>query len=88
MKDDGASSEVNFSLFISTLALQAYVALGEVPDPGTKDKRVNLGQAKYMIDMLEIIENKTKGNLTNEEEEMLRQALYELRVKFMEKNAT
>jgi len=77
--------QVNFALFLSTLAMQAYVAVGEMPDPQTNKKNENLQQAQYMIDVLSLIEEKTKGNLNQEEESMLSSILYELRMKFVEK---
>jgi len=77
--------KVNFALFLSTLAMQAFVALGEMPDPQSQKTHENLEQARYMIDILTLIENKTKGNLTGEEEKMLTSVLYELRMKFVDK---
>ena len=84
-KAQGTPLEVNFTLFLSTLGLQAYVALGELPDPASSTKSVNLAQAKYMIDLLGVIDGKTKGNLTPDEENTLSGMLYELRLKYMEK---
>ena len=81
-----APPPVDFSLFVSTLGLQAYVALGEVADPATRQRKVNLDQAKYMIDMIAVIEEKTTGNLAPEESEMISRLLYDLRLKFIEKN--
>ncbi len=78
--------EVNFSLFLSTLALQAYVALGELEEPESRTQKVNLDQARYMIDILGLIQNKTKGNLSPEEERMLSHLIYELRMKYIEKS--
>ena len=78
--------EVNFSLFLSTLALQAYVALGELEEPESQARKVNLDQARYMIDILGLIHRKTAGNLTPEEERMLNHLIYELRLKYVEKS--
>ena len=77
--------EPDFTLFLSTLGLQGYVALGELADPATKTKTTNLSQAKYMIDLIGIIEDKTKGNLTPDEEGMVGGLLSELRLKYVEK---
>ncbi len=84
-KEPTKETEVNFTLFLSTMGLQAYVALGEIPDPSSKQSTVNLPQAKYMIDMLGLIEEKTKGNLDQQESGMLSSILYEIRMKYMEK---
>lgn len=81
----GGMPPVDFMLFLSTLALQAYVALGDAPDPATNERKVHLEQAKYMIDIIGVIEQKTHGNLSAEETQTLSQLLYELRVRFVEK---
>ena len=84
-KTTARGPEVNFSLFLSTLALQAYVGLGEMEDPATRSKKVNLDQARYMIEILEVVQNKTKGNLSPEEDKTLNHILYDLRLKYVEK---
>lgn len=68
--------EASFPFFLSTLGMQAMHALDAA----------ELGQAKYLIDTLEMLAEKTKGNLTAQEQQMLTGLLYELRVKFVEKN--
>ena len=81
-----ASPSSNFPYFVSTLGMQALAALGEIEDPVTGGVRVDLQQAQYLIDILHTLAEKTKGNLTPEEEAMLDNLLYELRTKFVEKN--
>lgn len=76
----------NFSLFISSLGMQVLMALGEAVDPEAPQTPADLGQAKYLIDILQMISGKTKGNLSAEENEILENLLYELRVKFVEKS--
>ena len=83
--EHGAPPEVNFSLFLSTLGMQAYMALGELADPVSKTKKVNLPQAKYMIDLITMLHEKTQGNLTSEEEKMISSVLYELQMKYVKK---
>jgi hypothetical protein len=73
-----------FSIFISTLGMQAMVAMGEMADPSTNYKAVNLDQAKYLIDMLGVIQDKTKGNLTVEEGDLINSVVYQLRMKYLE----
>ena len=75
----------NFPFFISTIGMQALAALGEIPDPATGEKKVNTTQAQYLIDVIQMLSDKTKGNLSKEEEPMMRDLLYELQMKFVEK---
>jgi hypothetical protein len=71
--------------FISMLATQALVFLGAIPHPETGQTSTDLDQAQAIIDLLEVIEEKTKGNLTKDEEESLRQILSEARLAFVHK---
>ncbi len=75
-----------FPFFISSLGMQALVALGELPDPVSKEKGLDLANAKYLIDTIQMLSQKTKNNLTQEEESMLQGLLYELQMKFVEKS--
>ncbi len=79
----------SFDLLISSLSTQALFALGLIPDPRTNQPQVDLDAAKHQIDMLSILEEKTKGNCTPEETKMLSTSLHELRMLFVEvsKNA-
>lgn len=76
----------NFSAFISSLAMQGLMMLGELPNPATGKKELELEQAKYIIDTLIMIKDKTKGNLTKSEGKILEQALYELQTRFVAKS--
>jgi hypothetical protein len=81
--------EPTFPFFITTLGMQAFAALGEVPDPEKPDAPkppVDLPRAQYLIDIIDMLSKKTKGNLTQEEAGMLEGLLYELRLKFVEKS--
>lgn len=84
-KEDG-SLEVNFNFFISSLGMQTMIALGEMVNPITNKKEEDLKQAKYLIDLLGIIKEKTKNNLDREEEEILDNLLYQLRTLYIKKN--
>lgn len=75
----------NFSAFISSLAMQGLMMLGELPNPATGKKELELEQAKYIIDTLIMIKGKTKGNLTKDEGKILEQAMYELQTRFVAK---
>jgi hypothetical protein len=75
--------EVNFASFLISLGTQAFMHLGELPNPMTKQREKDLPAAKHMIDLLGILEAKTKGNLADDEERLLRQLLFDLRLRFV-----
>lgn len=75
--------ELDFSTFILSLIGTAYVHLGDAPDPDGPSGR-DLALARQDIDLLGILQEKTKGNLTGDEERLLDQALYDLRIRFVE----
>ena len=85
--DDGQKTyqmpPVDFNLFISSLGMQALMALGEIENPMTKKKEQELPQAKYLIDIISMLQEKTKGNLSDEESKTLEQLIYELRMKYI-----
>ena len=72
----------NFEMLIASLVMQAQVALGMISIPG-QESGVNLPWAKHAIDLLGIVEEKTKGNLTLEESRLLGNSLTELRFRFL-----
>jgi Domain of unknown function (DUF1844) len=75
---------VTFLTFLYSLAGSAAVHFGDVADPQTGERRApNLEQAGHVIEVLAVLEQKTKGNLTNEERQFLEQVLYELRMRFV-----
>ena len=78
--------EPNFGLFVYNMGMQALVFLGEIENPVTKRKEKNIPQAKYLIDTIELLKEKTKGNLTREEEQLMEELLYNLRLKFVALN--
>ena len=81
--DDFFSDLITFSTFILSLNTAALVHLGEIPDPITNKKQVNLTLAKQTIDTLEMLREKTKGNLSLDEEKLLQSIIYELKLKFL-----
>ena len=81
--EDDISNLITFSTFILSLNTAALIHLGELPDPVTQKKKVNLLLAKQTIDTLEMLKEKTKGNLTIDEEKLLDTILYELKLKFI-----
>lgn len=77
--------EPDFNFFATTLALQASIALGQVPNPANNQKEEDFTQAKFLIDTLGLLKEKTKGNLTQEETNLLENLLYELRMVYISK---
>jgi len=75
--------EPDFSFFVTTLSLQAAVDLGQVPNPATNKKEANPQQAKFLIDTLGMLKEKTKGNLSPQEVALLDNVLYELRMQYI-----
>ncbi|MCK4994181.1 MAG: DUF1844 domain-containing protein [Candidatus Omnitrophica bacterium] len=74
---------VDFNLFVSSLGMQALMALGDIENPMTGSKDIQLPQGKYLIDTLEMLQVKTKGNLDSAEDNMIETMLYELRMKYI-----
>lgn len=81
--------KIDFSTFIFSLNSSALVHLGVLSEPGSDIKMKNLPLAKQTIDMLGMIEEKTKGNLTGDEENLLKNILHDLRLMYVrEKDAS
>jgi uncharacterized protein DUF1844 len=79
------ASQISFAAFVLSLAHTAAVHFGDIPDPVTgKSGETNLPAAQQMIDILSLLEQKTRGNLTAEERQLLEQILYELRMRFID----
>ena len=74
-----------FDILVQLLSSQAILALGLIPDP-QGNTEVRLPLARHFIDLLAILESKTKGNLIGHEAQMLERSLHELRVLFLEKS--
>src|SRR5919206_3829527 len=78
---------ISFAAFVLSLAHTAAVHFGDIPDPVSgQTAQANLPAAQQMIDILALLEAKTRGNLTAEERQLLEQILYELRLRFVEAN--
>lgn len=73
----------SFEILISMLFTQAISALGQMPNPVDGETSVDKPMAKHSIDMIEMLETKTKGNLSDDESKMLREALHALRMAFV-----
>ena len=83
--DSGAGSgvPVTFASFVISLGSSSLMLMGEQLDPQQPAMPVNLPQAKEIIDLLSVLEEKTKGNLTTDEQAVLRDMLYALRMKYV-----
>lgn len=76
--------EINFATFVFSLNQSALMNLGLIADPGTGERTKNIPLAKQTIDILALLEEKTKGNLTSDEANMLKSILYDLRIIYVQ----
>ena len=83
-----ADSQLTFAAFVLSLASSAAIHFGDLPDPVSGSAiEPNLEGAAQMIEILTLLEEKTRGNLTAEERQLLEQVLYELRMRFVQAKA-
>jgi Domain of unknown function (DUF1844) len=76
---------LSFTAFVLSLASTAAIHFGDLPDPESGERpEPNLTGASQMIEILALLEEKTRGNLTAEERQVLDQVLYELRMRFVQ----
>ena len=76
---------LSFTAFVLSLASTAAIHFGDLPDPVSgKPGEVNLEGAAQMIEILSLLDQKTRGNLTAEERQVIEQVLYELRLRFVD----
>jgi len=75
--------EINFTNFLLSISTSALFQLGEIPDPTTKQSVKELPLAKQTIDLIGMLKEKTKGNLTPEEEKLMEYILYDLRMRYV-----
>ena len=80
---DSPLPAVSFASFIFSLSSSAFVSLGAIPDPNTGKMEKNLALAKQTIDILGLLREKTRNNLTQEEENLFDQMLYDLRMSYV-----
>jgi hypothetical protein len=76
---------VSFSTFVLGLASSALIHLGEAPNPDTGGAAINLVLARQSLDLLELLRQKTAGNLTIEEEQLFKTLLTDLRLRYVQK---
>ena len=75
--------EINFPTFVASLNASALLHLGAIEDPSTGKKDKDLPMTKQTIDILNMLQEKTSGNLSKEEEDMLKNILYDLRIMYV-----
>ncbi|MFL5260918.1 MAG: DUF1844 domain-containing protein [Anaeromyxobacteraceae bacterium] len=86
--EKGAPPQIDFYTFLLSLGSSAFIHLGDAPHPdGGGESLVNLVLAKQTIDILGMLEEKTKGNLTPEEEKFLETLLVDLRLRYVQRTA-
>jgi len=79
-----ALGPVDFSTHILSLASTALIALGKMPGPDGQDHPLDLETARHLIDVLGMLEQKTKNNLDEAEQKLLQSLTYDLRVAFVD----
>ena len=77
--------EVTFTALLMSLNTSALFHLGEISDPATGDKQQDLVLVKHTIDTLKLLEDKTKGNLQDDEQDILKNILYDLKMRYVAK---
>ena len=75
--------EVTFTAFVMSMNTSALFHLGEISDPASGEKNKDLVLAQHSIDILSLLEEKTKGNLTEEEQDLLKHVLYDLKMRYV-----
>ena len=79
---------IDFATFVLSLNHSALLHLGEAPDMESGKREKNLPLARQTIDLISMIEEKTKGNLTGDEERLVAHILYDLRMRYVEQTKT
>ena len=83
-KEDYSLPEINFVTFILSMSASAMLHMGQVPNPETGKSEKNLPLAKQSINIIEMLKEKTKGNLTTDESKLLESVLYDLRMNYVQ----
>jgi hypothetical protein len=83
MVDQPEPEGLSFTAFVLSIASTTAIHLGDLPDPSSGLRAPDLPAARQMIDVLALLDRKTRGNLTAEERQVLEQVLFELRMRFV-----
>ncbi len=82
-QDSTVLPEINFSTFILSLSTSTLMHLGELPNPETNQMEKNLPLAKQTIDLIDMLKKKTEGNLDQDEDQLITNLLYDLKLKYV-----
>jgi hypothetical protein len=85
-QQDPPMPEINFATFVVSLNASALLHLGAIEDPNTGQTNKNLSMAKQTIDILNLLEEKTKGNLATDEKNLIENILYDLRIIYVKES--
>ena len=85
VQESPSKEEQLFLYLVSTFRTSAWIALGKMKNPVTDSTEVNINQASYYIDLLDMLQTKARGNMSEYEEQMLINAVSELRMEFIKK---
>ena len=88
VQENPSKEEQLFLYLISTFRTSAWIALGKMKNPVTDNTEVNLDQASYYIDLLAMLQTKARGNMSEYEEQMLINAVSELKMEFIQNKKT
>jgi hypothetical protein len=83
VEEDIPLPEINFINFLFSLSTSVLIQLGEIQDPVSEEIAKNLPLAKQTIDLIGMLKEKTKGNLTPDEEKLIENILYDLRIRYV-----
>jgi len=83
-EQEHALGPVDFSTHVLSLASTALIALGQMPGPAGEPHELDLETARHLVDVLAMLEHKTKGNLDEAEQKLLASLIYDLRVAFVD----
>lgn len=76
--------EINFLNYITSLGFQAMIFMGEIPNPVTNETDKNFMQAKFLIDTMSMLKEKTAGNLDEQEKNLLENSIHELQMRYVQ----
>jgi Domain of unknown function (DUF1844) len=82
---DQEAAEISLSTFLMSLSTQALMCLGEIPNPVTGKPEADLGAVRELIDIIALLQEKTRGNLDDAEARLFEKILFDLRMRFLEK---
>ncbi len=81
--DDPPMPPASMEMLVTTLATEALMALGQIPHPLTNETKLQKNQAQYLIDTLDLLREKTKGNLSDREQQLIEAVLHQVRMVFI-----